>query len=159
MNMKNNDSEKSVKPDYETCVDIVTKANIKEMLVKGLILPFLSPILIFILFLLMRYLYQLHPIMPAPLVLGITSLTAFSSIRLIQKDLVIWSIVLFTIHLVIIILCFGYIYQLSNGILCSNGEGCDITKFDYYYFSLVTWTTLGYGDFHPANELKFVATF
>ena len=152
--MKNNDLEKMDKPDYKECVNLVTKFALKEML-----LPALSPIIIVLFFLLMNYLYKIHPLIPAPIVLGITSITAISSIRLVQKKLFKWSIALFSFHLLIIICCFGYIYKESNGISCNNGNGYEVTSFDYYYFSMVTWTTLGYGDFHPVNELQFVAAF
>lgn len=31
--------------------------------------------------------------------------------------------------------------------------------FDSLYFSIVTWTTLGYGDFQPKSELRLMAAF
>lgn len=48
----------------------------------------------------------------------------------------------------ITILFFGTLYWLMDAI---TGEGFSGSVFDYYYFSVVTFTTLGFGDIHPAT--------
>lgn len=41
-----------------------------------------------------------------------------------------------------------------------NGESIIVGDFYLsFYFSIVTWTTLGYGDFAPIENLRFVAAF
>jgi len=38
--------------------------------------------------------------------------------------------------------------------------GAPVYEFkDCFYFSLVTWTTLGYGDFRPTENLRIIAGF
>ena len=54
------------------------------------------------------------------------------------------------------ILVFAVIHQ-SNGL-----EGLDnraANFLDYLYFSIVTWTTLGYGDLHPSEAGRLFAAF
>ena len=43
----------------------------------------------------------------------------------------------------------------TNGIIGPEGITNDIL--DSFYFSIVTWTTLGYGDFQPTTSVRFVA--
>jgi hypothetical protein len=39
----------------------------------------------------------------------------------------------------------------------ANSEGISQNLFDCLYFSIVTWTTLGYGDFSPTKGARFFA--
>ncbi len=57
--------------------------------------------------------------------------------------------------IVIIILQFSVIYS-KYGIIDSNGVISN-KYLDGLYFSIVTWSTLGYGDFRPTELLKFIA--
>lgn len=52
------------------------------------------------------------------------------------------------------IFLFANIYSLL-GITSSAGLTKD--SFDCLYFSIVTWTTLGYGDFSPTESARFLA--
>jgi sorbitol-specific phosphotransferase system component IIC len=56
------------------------------------------------------------------------------------------SVVLFASMLICI---FGAVYSHSSGML-SFGDRCP-TGFTPYYFSIVTYTTLGFGDVKPNN--------
>jgi len=58
----------------------------------------------------------------------------------------------------IIIFSFALVYQDMGGIVDSSGTV--ITDFSTcLYFSVVTFTTLGYGDFHPTDAARGIAAF
>jgi len=42
--------------------------------------------------------------------------------------------------------------------LISNGEKVDITIMKSIYFSITTWTTLGYGDFSPTPRIRHITS-
>ncbi|HEC82556.1 MAG TPA: hypothetical protein ENI53_01560 [Thermoplasmatales archaeon] len=54
-----------------------------------------------------------------------------------------------------VILFFGTFYWLTGTV---TGEGITDSSFDYYYFSVVTFTTLGFGDIHPVSFTGKLAT-
>ncbi|PSL09192.1 ion channel [Marinobacterium halophilum] len=49
---------------------------------------------------------------------------------------------------------FAVIYKSFNICCDSSGDVLDTGWYDAFYFSVVTWTTLGYGDFKPTDSLK-----
>lgn len=49
------------------------------------------------------------------------------------------------------------LHYWNSGILNSNGE-VDKTFMSAIYFSITTFTTLGYGDFHPLSEMRLVTS-
>lgn len=51
---------------------------------------------------------------------------------------------------------FASLYQRAG--LIYHGE-ISHEPFDALYFSIVTWTTLGYGDFQPVESLRLLAAF
>ena len=55
-----------------------------------------------------------------------------------------------------IILLFGQIYQNIGGIVDDSGNSVTDT-FTCIYFSIVTFTTLGYGDLHPVGTARAIA--
>ncbi len=59
------------------------------------------------------------------------------------------------LHSVALILIFAAIYR-AFGLICEN----NLVEADFptaLYFSVVTWTTLGYGDFAPPPEIRLIA--
>ncbi|NQE06547.1 hypothetical protein C5S32_11820 [ANME-1 cluster archaeon GoMg1] len=61
---------------------------------------------------------------------------------------------------VVLILVFALIYRLGNGIMRlkeSDGDSIRVSFWDAFYFSMVTFTTVGYGDWYPVDRYrKFV---
>jgi hypothetical protein len=84
------------------------------------------------------------------------NLIAFALLRLGPKK------TLFFIFLqsIVVIIAFAGIYQghgLSPGSECRLIDLADDKGWTSLYFSIVTWTTLGYGDFVPPNDIRLVA--
>lgn len=52
---------------------------------------------------------------------------------------------------------FACIYHMFG--IASNGEVLEGDWYHSFYFSIVTWTTLGYGDFSPVEGLRLIAAF
>ena len=68
------------------------------------------------------------------------------------------SLFLLFVFFFTIIFCFAKIYGIIGGIY--NDTGPVETDFSTcLYFSVVTFTTLGYGDLHPMNETRGIAAF
>ncbi|WP_321367660.1 potassium channel family protein [uncultured Desulfuromusa sp.] len=65
-----------------------------------------------------------------------------------------YSILSFVPTLTFIIIGYAGLYA-KFGII-SNSQS-EIDRYDYIYFSIVTFTTLGYGDFSPSHASKFIA--
>lgn len=56
---------------------------------------------------------------------------------------------------VFFIICyFAFVYKVFGIVDTSTNELIKPDWLNAFYFSVVTWTTLGYGDFKPADELK-----
>ena len=51
----------------------------------------------------------------------------------------------------VVIIAFGLIYR-DTGIARKQGDPFERSRFECIYFSVVTWTTLGYGDLTPASR-------
>jgi hypothetical protein len=63
-----------------------------------------------------------------------------------------YSVLYFTgANLVWSLACFARLYRTFGIIEASSGERSD-SLIDCLYFSLITWTTVGYGDFIPASR-------
>lgn len=60
------------------------------------------------------------------------------------------------IVLIITILSFALIYYRYG--LVQNGNHVDISFFESVYFSVTTWTTLGYGDFAPSPKIRLITS-
>lgn len=60
-------------------------------------------------------------------------------------------------HGVALILIFAAMYRALG--LISNGKAVEAEFPTALYFSIVTWTTLGYGDFAPPPEIRLIAAF
>ena len=58
--------------------------------------------------------------------------------------------------LTITIIIFAIIYYRFG--LLQNGEHIDITIMESIYFSITTWTTLGYGDFAPISRIRHITS-
>ena len=60
----------------------------------------------------------------------------------------------FLFYMMLIIGYFALVYKAYGIIDTSNGSEIKPNWIDAFYFSIVTWTTLGYGDFKPIDDLK-----
>jgi len=60
----------------------------------------------------------------------------------------------------VLILLFSYLYSVF-GIVYAGAENitAELNWKDYIYFSLVVWTTLGFGDFQPTESSRLIAGF
>ncbi len=61
----------------------------------------------------------------------------------------------------IIVVCIIFTYAgtyWQHGIFSSVDKKIIFSFSDSLYFSIVTWTTLGYGDFSPTNDLRLIAS-
>jgi hypothetical protein len=76
------------------------------------------------------------------------SYTFFSSEQKIVK------LYYFVIVTFFIIFYFSLVYYAVGIVDTSSGEVIKHDWLNSIYFSVVTWTTLGYGDFKPVEELK-----
>ncbi len=65
------------------------------------------------------------------------------------------GLVWFLAGAVVLILNFAKLY-LDTGLVDSSGRR-EVSIVEAIYFSLVTWTTLGYGDFAPPADIKIYA--
>lgn len=66
----------------------------------------------------------------------------------------LFALIILLFNSVAIVIFFAIIY-LANGL---NGATCP-THQQALYFSLLTWTTLGYGDYSPTDNIQMVAAF
>ena len=57
--------------------------------------------------------------------------------------------------IIFLIICFAYIYS-SGGLINSDGDIVTDAQ-TLVYFSIVTWTTLGYGDLQPVESIRIWA--
>jgi len=58
--------------------------------------------------------------------------------------------------LLIILVC-AFLYNINNSLLYHNAPIQEPTMLNSLYFSIVTFTTLGYGDFHAVGGMRFLA--
>ncbi len=64
--------------------------------------------------------------------------------------LVIWTAILY-------ITIFGIIYSEAKAIKCAIEE-CNVLELDYFYYSTVVFTSLGFGDYLPSNWMGKLIT-
>ena len=73
-----------------------------------------------------------------------------------QQQRIVTAITIAT-DMLAVIFAFANAYQIYGGVVV-NGVAA-IGFADHLYFSVVTFTTLGYGDFLPTGTTRFIATF
>jgi len=66
-------------------------------------------------------------------------------------------LVAFLLQAVVLIFLFAGIYR-GYGLIGNNGNIIN-EPLTALYFSIVTWTTLGYGDYQPREEIQLIAAF
>ncbi len=78
----------------------------------------------------------------------------FSSYRFFNTPNKMESLIHFLACVALLLVIFTSVYQAVG--LCCDAEGKVFkpSSLDAWYFSIVTWTTLGYGDLSPPNILK-----
>jgi hypothetical protein len=79
-------------------------------------------------------------------------------IYLAKRDRFFASIafILTTLAVVTLLIAFAHIYRIF-GIIEASTHAVSQDAIDCFYFSIVTFTTLGYGDFYPRPEIRLVA--
>ena len=90
-----------------------------------------------------------------------TSFVAFAQrlmIKLIEDIRLIYYFYCFVGIVVVFALAYYYLTPLSNGIYSSNIKLSEITLGNAVYFSVVTISSLGYGDFQPLGFGKVLAS-
>jgi hypothetical protein len=65
------------------------------------------------------------------------------------------------LNIFFMIILFARLYQL-NGLVqppgeCGEAAGCPVAFWNAVYFSIITWTTVGYGDFSPTPSSRIFA--
>ncbi|GLX80533.1 hypothetical protein tinsulaeT_38730 [Thalassotalea insulae] len=63
---------------------------------------------------------------------------------------------IYSLILAVIITIFAVIYWRCG--LVQNGEQIDVSFLTSIYFSVTTWTTLGYGDFSPVERIRHITS-
>jgi hypothetical protein len=84
------------------------------------------------------------------------NLIAFAFLRLGPKKTLFFMF----LQSIVVIVAFAGIYQghgISPGTECRLIDLANDKALTSLYFSIVTWTTLGYGDFVPPNDIRLVA--
>ena len=84
----------------------------------------------------------------------ILSTTLFFSFTFFRTAYPYKKLVYFLFFMFLIIGYFALVYKSFGIIDTSNGIEIKPNWIEAFYFSVVTWTTLGYGDFKPINDLK-----
>ena len=78
-----------------------------------------------------------------------------STPAILSRSLLIWFVM---VSAVINIGCFAFIHQ-SVGVIDTTGLGRAVLLRDTLYFSIVTFTTLGFGDIQPVPAGRLLAAF
>jgi hypothetical protein len=104
----------------------------------------------------LSFLYEQAPwlvptVIALAVVLAALGLIAFYTEIIAPLPALLWLL----LHAGALILWFAGIYDAYG--LSQNGAPVAIDIWTGLYFSIVTWTTLGYGDFAPAESLRLVA--
>jgi hypothetical protein len=60
---------------------------------------------------------------------------------------------LFSSAIISSIICFGTLYHIY-GVKEARTDRLSESPLDCLYFSVITWTTIGYGDFIPASKIS-----
>ncbi|MET4161938.1 prepilin signal peptidase PulO-like enzyme (type II secretory pathway) [Marinobacterium sp. MBR-111] len=107
------------------------------------------------------FLVRITPLIGISALIGmfllLIGLATFSSVRFFKSDSKFEALYFYVVSLGFMITMFAVIYKSFNICCDLNGEVLDTGWYDAFYFSVVTWTTLGYGDFKPTNDLKIFA--
>jgi voltage-gated potassium channel Kch len=71
--------------------------------------------------------------------------------RISDPHIFYWDLIVFMFLAITTVISFGGLYRQYGIKETASGTGT-ILPFDNLYFSVVTWTTVGYGDFIPASK-------
>lgn len=84
----------------------------------------------------------------------IISVTLYYSLTFF-RDGASWNKLYFYVVMLPFLLGYFALIYMAFGVVTpdSNNVSGQLDWLDAYYFSVVTWTTLGYGDFRPANAV------
>ncbi len=92
---------------------------------------------------------------PLLTVLIVVAVAALGMRHFLRAKSYSWAFVLLAPNCGIMMLAFAFLYWHA-GLISPNGEVVHDGE-AALYFSIVTWTTLGYGDYHPAGAVRYLA--
>lgn len=80
------------------------------------------------------------------------------TLRLMRRKLHVVAILYYMASIAMIVFAFSRIY-LGDVFVNGKGDQIEIDAVAAFYFSTVTWTTLGYGDLQPLDSMRLVAAW
>jgi len=83
----------------------------------------------------------------------------YTTLIALKKGHHVTAIVVFLASVVVMVFGFSRIYANIGLADCTGSDIPNPTKIEAFYFSAVTWTTLGYGDLQPAVGARIIAAF
>lgn len=84
----------------------------------------------------------------------LSGFTGYFSITFFRGSDQFGKFLYFVLYVFLLIAYFALIYKLFGIVDTSNNESVKPSALNALYFSVVTWTTLGYGDYRPIDQLK-----
>ncbi|RLU01785.1 ion channel [Ketobacter sp.] len=84
----------------------------------------------------------------------ICGITAYFSFTFFRSSEHFGKFLYFVLYVFLLIAYLALIYKLFGIVDTSTNEEIKPSLLNAAYFSVVTWTTLGYGDFRPIDQLK-----
>lgn len=76
---------------------------------------------------------------------------------LIESRSISSFILTYLVFVIIIVFLFSSFYSTNNTLFLEQGKPAQLSFHDCFYFSAVTFTTVGYGDISPVNENRTIA--
>ena len=85
---------------------------------------------------------------------ALISVSIYYSSSFFRSEQKLEKLVFFVISMFFVIGYFALVYKVFGIIDSTSNEKVNPSWMNAFYFGTVTWTTLGYGDFRPIDDLK-----